>query len=124
MQAMIHRTSKNASNFNIFHQQISQLKQTFINNSYPNRTFDKILANYLNKIYTTPNPPTASPIHPQPARSPSFLPATSPNPSVAPPPPPDPPPSPTQDPRQPHTHKIFYKNQFSHNYKLDERILQ
>ena len=47
-----------------------------------------------------------------------------PNPSVTPSPPPDPPPSPTQDPRQPHTHKFFYKNQFSHNYKLDEQILQ
>ena len=44
--------------------------------------------------------------------------------SVAPPPPHDPPPSPSQDARQPHTHKIVYKNKCSHNYKLDERILQ
>ena len=118
---MIHRTYNNASNFNIFHPNISQFKQTFIN-IYPNRIFDKMLANYLNRIYTTPNLPTASPIDNQPPGSLSSLPATPTNPSVA-PPLPDPLPTPTQDPRQPHTHKIFYKNQFSHNYKLYERIL-
>ena len=84
---MIHRTYTNASNFNIFQQQLSQLKQTFINNSYPNRTFDKILSNYHNRIYTTPNLPTVSPINIQPPRSPSSLPVTSTNPSVAPAPP-------------------------------------
>ena len=43
VQSMIHRTYKNASNYKIFHQQVIQLKQAFINNAYPNRCFDKIL---------------------------------------------------------------------------------
>ena len=80
VQAMMHRTYKKASNFIIFHQQISHLKQTFINNSYPNRTFDKILPNYLNRIYTTPNPLLLTPYTPSPL--------VAPPPSLRPPPPP------------------------------------
>ena len=43
VQAMIHRTYKNTSNYNIFHQQVTHLKLAFINNAYPNCTFEKIL---------------------------------------------------------------------------------
>ena len=35
------------------------MKQKFNkSNSYPNRTFDRILANYLNRIYDAPITPT------------------------------------------------------------------
>ena len=53
------------------------LKQTFTNNSYPHRTCDKILPNYLNRIPTAPNPPTQTPY--------TFSPFQTPPPSPRPP---------------------------------------
>ena len=55
IRSLIHRTYKISSNWQVFRQQINKLKQTFINNSYPNYLFDNILLHYLSKV-TAPNP--------------------------------------------------------------------
>ena len=46
---LIHRTRKISSTDEIFISSIKQLKQTFINNGYSNRQFDKIFIDYLEK---------------------------------------------------------------------------
>ena len=46
---LIHRTFKISSNWELFNNTINKLKLTFINNGCPNKLFDSILQNYLNK---------------------------------------------------------------------------
>ena len=83
VKALIHRTYKISSSWHHFQSSINILKQSLINNNYPNRNFDHILNSYLNKIHR----------HHQP----------------------------TSDCT---THTVFYRNQFSFNYKVDERIIK
>ena len=56
IQALIHRTYKISSDHNTFHQSVSRLKQAFINNGYPNKSFDAVLSKYLNKISEARDP--------------------------------------------------------------------
>ena len=60
IRSMIHRTYKASSTCEIFIQHVNILKQAFINNSYPNCMFDKVLHAFLNnqleQNYSTPKP--------------------------------------------------------------------
>ena len=59
IRSMIHRTYKASSTYEIFIQQVNILKQAFINNSYLNCMFDKVLHAFLNnrfeQNYSIPN---------------------------------------------------------------------
>ena len=63
INALIHRTYKISSSWQLFHTHIKHLQQAFINNGYPNSLFEKILKRYLTKLNTvrsnqeTPEPP-------------------------------------------------------------------
>jgi len=47
IKALVHRTYKISSSWQLFHERIAVLRQTFINNGYSNTTFDQVLNNYL-----------------------------------------------------------------------------
>ena len=51
IKALIHRTFKISSDWLIFSKSIDHLKQTFVNNGYPNTTFDNILNKYVQSKY-------------------------------------------------------------------------
>ena len=51
VKALIHRTYKVSSDWNVFNSSIDTLKQTFINNGYSNTTFDRLLRAYLDKVH-------------------------------------------------------------------------
>ena len=48
IKALIHRTYKISSDWQLFNHSIDTLKQTLINNGYSNKLFDRILNTYLN----------------------------------------------------------------------------
>ena len=54
ISAVIHRTYKSSSNWHLFHNQISILKQAFLNNSYPNHLYDSTLKHYLSNFTILP----------------------------------------------------------------------
>ena len=83
IKALIHRTYKISSSWSHFQNSVNILKQSLVNNNYPNRNFDHILNSYINKIFRQDPAPETNV-----------------------------------------THTIFYKNQFSFNYKIDERIIK
>ena len=61
VSALIHRTFKISSNWQLFDNTINKLEQTFINYGYPNKLFDSILQNYLNKKCTVSSKNIAPP---------------------------------------------------------------
>ena len=76
INALIHRIYKISSNWQLFQNHIHILKQAFVNNSYPNLLFDKILNSYLCKPnkHTHPyiiHPPSKPPCSRDPP-SPTF----------------------------------------------------
>ena len=87
MYALIHRTYKISSNWQLFNNHIHTLKQAFVYNSYPNHLFDTTLNRYLSKLnaspiinYTLPPPEPLDPL-PIPTPIPLLLsPALPPNP--------------------------------------------
>ncbi|KAF2354160.1 hypothetical protein FHG87_015087, partial [Trinorchestia longiramus] len=50
IKALIHRTYKISSSWQLFHSSIVKLKQALINNGYSNTMFDNLLRNYLLKV--------------------------------------------------------------------------
>jgi hypothetical protein len=82
IKALIHRTYKITSDWQLFHNNIEILKQSLINNGYPNKLFDSVLANYLSKQQNSQQPE----------------PGTS--------------------------HTVYYQNQYSQSYKVDERTIK
>ena len=51
INALIHRTYKISSTWQLLHTHISNLQQAFINNGYPIHQFEKILNQYLTKLH-------------------------------------------------------------------------
>ena len=55
IRALIHRTYKISSTWQLFNSEVEKLKQAFINNGYSNNMFDNTLRVYLNSIQSNSN---------------------------------------------------------------------
>ena len=56
IKTLLHRAFTVSSNWEIFHQEIENIKQRLVNNNFPNSVIDNAICNFMNQTLQKPNP--------------------------------------------------------------------